>query len=661
MSNNNVVKLEFQTKDKTRKDIEALNRRLKKTESNTAGASKGFRRLAQSTAVIEGPLGGTAGRLSSIASLLGEVNPLTVSLGIVTAAATAAVTASLSAYADYEQQMMRVNGLLKATGFASGLTADQIDDMAKRVGRDTLASAGDVREAAGVLLTFKSISEDTFERTIGLSQDMAAVMGANIKNSALQLAKALEDPVTGLNALRRSGVSFTDAQKDMIKSMVEAGDKADAQRLILETLENQLGGAGAAEGQGLKGSVDLVSESWTNLLESFSKSTGANQVASEFLNRMARGLDRVAEKIDPSIQTQYANNIERQGELLRALNHEIENGIVGNEAFNEKRREELALLQTRAGELRKQIDLASEQEAKAKAGAVAARAQAEADAETSRKAIENKKRLAELDKVNKQGNAEADRFVQRLQTEEQQLQKSFLSREQSERLYHENNIVSLREFRERKFLTESKFDQAVATEAIRHEIAKNDAIVADSKRRADAEENIEQIKQQAISGIASNLTVLMSAQSKKLFKIGKVAAISSALINTSEAITKTMASVPYPFNVPLAIAQGAAGAVQIQNIKRQTFGGGGSIPSVSSSSASTGVGSSAPGLTVPTIPLENRDSSGSISLQLIIQGNVLGNREFIDDELIPGIAEAIEKRDVTIINRDSRQFEELVA
>ena len=44
-----------------------------------------------------------------------------------------------------------------------------------------------------------------------------------------------------------------------------------------------------------------------------------------------------------------------------------------------------------------------------------------------------------------------------------------------------------------------------------------------------------------------------------------------ALINTYVSITKTMTAVPYPFNIPLAILQGAAGLAQVANIEAQSF------------------------------------------------------------------------------------------
>jgi len=80
-------------------------------------------------------------------------------------------------------------------------------------------------------------------------------------------------------------------------------------------------------------------------------------------------------------------------------------------------------------------------------------------------------------------------------------------------------------------------------------------------------------KVEVIGDMMSSLSTLMSAKSKSLFKIGKASAIANALINTYQAVTKTMASVPYPLNIPLAAAQSVAGMVQVQNIKSQSFKG----------------------------------------------------------------------------------------
>jgi hypothetical protein len=60
------------------------------------------------------------------------------------------------------------------------------------------------------------------------------------------VGKALNDPIKGVTALGRAGVQFTAQQKEQIAALVESGDVAGAQTIILQELETQFGGAAEA-------------------------------------------------------------------------------------------------------------------------------------------------------------------------------------------------------------------------------------------------------------------------------------------------------------------------------------------------------------------------------------------------------------------------------
>lgn len=84
---------------------------------------------------------------------------------------------------------------------------------------------------------------------------------------------------------------------------------------------------------------------------------------------------------------------------------------------------------------------------------------------------------------------------------------------------------------------------------------------------------------------ATKLTQGVAQNNKTMFKINKVSAIANAVINTGQAITRTMADYPYPVNIALAALTAAAGFAQIQSIKSTQFqgGGGGTTPSAAGS------------------------------------------------------------------------------
>jgi hypothetical protein len=64
--------------------------------------------------------------------------------------------------------------------------------------------------------------------------DMSVALGQDMSSSAIQLGKALNDPIKGVSALQRVGVSFTASQKEQIKTLVQSGRTMDAQKLILD-------------------------------------------------------------------------------------------------------------------------------------------------------------------------------------------------------------------------------------------------------------------------------------------------------------------------------------------------------------------------------------------------------------------------------------------
>ncbi len=142
--------------------------------------------------------------------------------------------------------------IIADTGGAAGLTADQIADMSKEMSMTTGLDKAVVTDAANVLLTFKEIKDvtgennDLFSQALVLTGDMATVFGGSATDAAKQLGKALNDPIGGIGALSRVGVQFTEDQKAVIRSFVETGDVAAAQKVILGELQTQVGGTAVA-------------------------------------------------------------------------------------------------------------------------------------------------------------------------------------------------------------------------------------------------------------------------------------------------------------------------------------------------------------------------------------------------------------------------------
>lgn len=194
----------------------------------------------------------------------------------VTAPLVGIAALSVKAFAEAEKQALITEQLIKTTGASAGVTAGHVADLTKDLQKLTGVSDETAAAAANIILTFKSVrnvgagADAIFDRTLRAARDVSIVMGTDMASAATQLAKAVEDPVRGMTALRRAGVTFTKDQEGVIKSMVETGNLLGAQRYLLDAVEGQLGGVGQAYGRSLAGQIERAK----NVLDDFMERIG---------------------------------------------------------------------------------------------------------------------------------------------------------------------------------------------------------------------------------------------------------------------------------------------------------------------------------------------------------------------------------------------------
>jgi hypothetical protein len=148
---------------------------------------------------------------------------------------------------------------IKSTGNAANLSVKGLNDLASSIQDYSGQTDDSIVKSEQLLLTFTNIKnsgpDKIFDLATKASADMAAKMGGDASGSAILLGKALNDPVKGITALTRVGVSFTQAQKDSIAAMVKTGDTVGAQKIILKELQTEFGGAAKAAGDSLPGQL----------------------------------------------------------------------------------------------------------------------------------------------------------------------------------------------------------------------------------------------------------------------------------------------------------------------------------------------------------------------------------------------------------------------
>jgi len=166
----------------------------------------------------------------------------TLGIGVSIAKAFSIARESLVLWTRELEAQARVAALVRTTGMAAGFTAKELRDMADEFQAATTTGNEAILELMARMLTFKSVSKEVFRDAIEVALDTAAVMGTDVRSAAIQLGMALEDPSIGLTRLRRSGISFSEAEKERIKQLQRAGKLHEAQAETLRIVRNQLGG-----------------------------------------------------------------------------------------------------------------------------------------------------------------------------------------------------------------------------------------------------------------------------------------------------------------------------------------------------------------------------------------------------------------------------------
>jgi len=157
---------------------------------------------------------------------------------------------------------------IKSTGAAANVTAKQVANLATSISKLSGIDDEDVQASENMLLTFTKVRNEVgkgnnvFDQATQAIADMATRMnnGAipsaeQLSKTAIQVGKALNDPIKGLGSLARVGVQFTEGQKATIESLVKSGQTMEAQKLILKELTTEFGGSAKAAGETLPGQL----------------------------------------------------------------------------------------------------------------------------------------------------------------------------------------------------------------------------------------------------------------------------------------------------------------------------------------------------------------------------------------------------------------------
>jgi hypothetical protein len=257
----------------------------------------GVRKVDQLGRAIGGVERRATALTSGIGGLVGGFGALS---GALTAlAAGGALKSVMDTFGAYQADILALERGLQNLGNNAPAYLEPLKQLASDLGEQTLFNEEDFNKGFALLTSFGNIGVQQYERVARAASDVAQISGTDVQAAMMQLAKALNAPSQGVAALARSGIQFTDAQKDVIKELEKTGQIAKAQELIFKELEKQYGGASVAAAGGFAGALDTMGEKIYDVQKAMGPMI--EEALTPFVATITKGADVLGNDLLPAI------------------------------------------------------------------------------------------------------------------------------------------------------------------------------------------------------------------------------------------------------------------------------------------------------------------------------------------------------------------------
>lgn len=233
-----------------------------------------------------------------------------------------------AAYQEAVKGQAQLDAALKSTGGVAGKTKESLADLAGGLMELTGIDDDVISKGEQILLTFTNIRGKIYDDALPAIVDMTAAMNQGevsmegIQTTSIQVGKALNDPIKGLTALAKVGVTFTAQQKEQVKSLVESNRVQEAQVIILKELQKEFGGTAKAIADTDVGAMQKMETRLGNIQENLGK------MITTVKGGFAKAFDPFLSWVEKISNSKMANTIQAEQNELNTLVNAI---VVTNE------------------------------------------------------------------------------------------------------------------------------------------------------------------------------------------------------------------------------------------------------------------------------------------------------------------------------------------
>lgn len=204
--------------------------------ADTSGVKKGVGEIERLNTSLSSKLKAAGQSMTNV----GKSATLGLTLPIVGAGVAAFKLAD-----EYGDAAGQVQQHIKTMGVQGVVSFGGLSKAARDFSMQTGIAQTELLGASGKLVTFANVAArgtGFLNETTRAAADLSASGFGSVSSASVMLGKALDNPLKGITALSRVGVSFSEQQTKVIEKLVATGQTAKAQGIILGAVQAQVGG-----------------------------------------------------------------------------------------------------------------------------------------------------------------------------------------------------------------------------------------------------------------------------------------------------------------------------------------------------------------------------------------------------------------------------------
>jgi len=171
---------------------------------------------------------------------------------------------AIEAFGESQAAIANVEAGIASTNNQLGISSRMFQNLAAGFQKVSIFDDDSIlQNVTAQLQTFTNIGKNNFNRVQQAALDVTtkikgiSASSEDLRSTSIMLGKAMNDPIRGMTALRRVGISFSEQTINRVKALASSGRLGAAQVTMLKEIETQYGGAAKALAETAKG-MELV-------------------------------------------------------------------------------------------------------------------------------------------------------------------------------------------------------------------------------------------------------------------------------------------------------------------------------------------------------------------------------------------------------------------